>query len=596
MSKKITESMLKGLVEQVLNEKGLPVTDIETKDDNAVKDELGIPHGGRSSTPMATIKSIASQQPEANELDKVDFEAVFNETDWSSDENVKRAESALKIYYYSKHQAEVQSKILQAYEKSNYNTYVPALPANPSKTDISNSTKRHKFKLMVDQRVLGKRILKQNPKHSLLMFIAARQEAQALGDNERVESVRAAFKRWLKNKTADKSLTADELIDLNKIFNSFDESDVTVPSIDLPLESTFEPSRTFGKIPSATLSVFNKFKSDAKTADQITKKLISFSNLIKDSANGDSEAIESLQSIAKKDPGMIISAGMILKYFSMVIAEISAMEAGKFFEAFSAMLFSGKVVGGDAGASDVFLYDSDSQKIFTSQKLYSSLDGVKQKIGKRSLDGKGVWADTADANTIFYFCGIKDDSQKTSSVAVYICGVSRITRNDQDVFYLLDKNGKRTKIQVFQHDDGNLLVGKAMALNRGLFKVGTIPVVDDLAEQEQIRTMDSLLSKSYENVASEALDLSKVIFSNAKKLEVEAVNYTQSTNVRDQMKTADSLISGYDEIKSNLGGFIESFAQDEYKKMNWSKTWAKDKAATVTESMLKKLIEENFKK
>ena len=106
----------------------------------------------------------------------------------------------------------------------------------------------------------------------------------------------------------------------------------------------------------------------------------------------------------------------------------------------------------------------------------------------------------------------------------------------------------------------------------------------------------SLLSRSYENVASEALDLSKTIFSNAKKLEVEAVNYTQSTNVRDQMKTADSLISGYDEIKSSLGGFIESFAQEEYKKMSWSKSWARDKAATVTESMLKKLIEENFKK
>ena len=135
-----------------------------------------------------------------------------------------------------------------------------------------------------------------------------------------------------------------------------------------------------------------------------------------------------------------------------------------------------------------------------------------------------------------------------------------------------------------------------MGLSENSFKVGTIPVVDDLADPEQIRTMDSLLSRSYQEVASEALNLSKVVFSNAKKLEVEAVNYTQSANVRDQMKTADSLISGYDEIKSNLGEFIESFAQEKYRGGMWTKTWAKDKAATVTESMLKKLIQEKFKK
>jgi hypothetical protein len=58
MSKKITESMLKGLVEQVLSEKGLPVTDITNKDDNSVKDELGIPLGGPSSTPIVMIKVI----------------------------------------------------------------------------------------------------------------------------------------------------------------------------------------------------------------------------------------------------------------------------------------------------------------------------------------------------------------------------------------------------------------------------------------------------------------------------------------------------------------------------------------------------------
>lgn len=585
MSKKITESMLKGLVEQVLNEKGLPVRDISTKDTATVKGELGI----NNLPGINKIKSIADAKPNSDDLEKIDFEEVFNK-DYTLEDNVEKAEAALEIWYYSTFGPEVKSKILDAYKGSKYNLETIA--------STKAARKKHKFKYMIDQNVVGRKTLtKTKGFKMMIMLFRQMHDARRNGDQPRAEKLAVQMKKKWKELKVDNSLTQDELIELGEIFKDFDESDVAVPSMDLPLESTFDASRTFGKIPSATLSVFNKFKSDAKTADQITKKLILFSNLIKDSANGDDEAIESLQSIAKKDPGMIISAGMILKYFSMVIAEISAMEAGKFFEAFSAMLFSGKVVGGDAGASDVFFYDSDRQKIFTSQKLYSSLEGVKQKIGKRSLDGKGIWAETADANTIFYFCGIKNDSQKTSSVDVYICGLSRITNEkDEDVFYLLDKNGKRTNIQAYVEVDGNVSIGKAIALNERLFKVGTIPVVDDLADPEQIRTMDSLLSRSYQNVASEALDLSKVIFSNAKKLEVEAVNYTQSTNVRDQMNTADSLISGYDEIKSNLGGFIESFAQEEYKKMNSTKTWAKDKAATVTESMLKKLIEENFKK
>lgn len=586
MSKKVTESMLKGLVEQVLNEKGLPVRDINDKDGADVKRELGL----ERNPSFDAIKGVANAKPESDDLEKIDFEEIFNQTYENSDDNVEKAEDGLKIWFYSTFGPEVKDKILDAYEGSSYNLYTI-----PNKADTKG---KHKFKFMVDQRVLGKNTLTKTKGFKIMrMLRRARDEAEATGDTDKFEELKAKISDMYLNLRADKTLTQDELIQLDKIFKDFDESDVTVPSMDLPLESTFQPSRTFGKIPSATLSVFNKFKSDAKTADEITKKLILFSNLIKDSANAQPDAVEALQSIAKKDPGMIISAGMILKYFSMVITEISAMEAGKFFEAFSAMLFSGKVVGGEAGASDVFLYDSSSQKIFTSQKLYSDLEGVKQKIGKRDPSGKGVWADTADANTVFYFCGIKDDSQKTSSIDVYICGLSRITNaQGEDVFYLLNKNGKRTDMQAYVHADGNVQIGKAMSKHKPSFKVGTIPIVDDLATPEQIRSIDSLLSKSYGNVASEALDLSKVIFSNAKKLEAEAVNYTQATGLQDQMKVADSLVSGYDEIKSNLGGFIESFAKEEWKKMNWSKDWAKDKAAKITESMLKKLIEENFKK
>lgn len=592
MSKKVTGKELQKLIEGVLSERGLPVNNVNTKTSDQVKGELGLPLG-KSSTAASIrkIRKIADLIDDPETLDEDDFKEVFSKTNWAPESaETSLAEDALKIYVYSQYSQEVRDKILNAFEDSSYNKHVPNLPTD--KAEAKKVAKKYKFKFKVDQRVLGKKWLDANPIHTAFMFDALKQDAKG----DQIFSILAAEEKWLQKKIADKSLSEDELKSLNLIFSSFDESDLTVPSMDLPLESTFNPSRTFGKIPSATLSVFNKFKSDSKTADEIIKKIINFSNLFKDSANGDDEAIKKLQLIAKKDPGMIISAGMILKYFSMVIKEISALEAGKFFEAFSAMLFSGKVVGGDAGSSDVFLYDSSSEKIFTSQKLYSSLEGVKQKIGKRDESGKGVWADTANARTIFYFCGLKDDSQKTTSVTIYICGVARITKDGKDIFYLLNKDGKRTKLIAFDDGDGNLSIGKAMSKNEASFKVGSIPIVDDLATEDQIRSIDSLLSKSYEKIASKSLELSKIIFSNAKKVEAEAVKYTQSTNVREQMRTADSLISGYDEIKLNLGDFIESFAQSEWKKMMMDKSWAKEKASKITESMIKKLIEEKFKK
>ena len=82
MSKKITEAMLKGLVERVLseeqlNEKGLPVIGINSKNGREIKDELGI-DGSRPS--LDKIKQIASTSGKTDDLEKIDFAKVFSET------------------------------------------------------------------------------------------------------------------------------------------------------------------------------------------------------------------------------------------------------------------------------------------------------------------------------------------------------------------------------------------------------------------------------------------------------------------------------------------------------------------------------------
>ena len=270
MSKKITEAMLKGLVERVLkeeqlNEKGLPVIGINDKGGRGVKNELGI-DGDRPS--LEKIKQIASVGGNTDDLEKIDFAKVFSETDWTEDA-IKTAEAGLEIWKRSKLNPEVREKIIDAYEGSNYHDYELKTSADKNKS---------KFKHWIDQRIIGASTLKQTPGNIFLMFKDDLTKAKKDGDDERAEDVRAAFSKWLKNKKVDKSITSDELIELDRIFKDFDESDLTVPSMDLPLESTFDQSRTFGKIPSATLSVFNKFKSDTKTVDEVTNKLIDFSN------------------------------------------------------------------------------------------------------------------------------------------------------------------------------------------------------------------------------------------------------------------------------------------------------------------------------
>lgn len=570
---KVTKNDLEKLIEGVLSEKELPFKDIKKYSDSELKNALGI----NSTKPKADlIRKIARGEIPQNELSKSDFEKAFRKP---IDREV--AEAALAIYLNTSVDNKMRADVLDAYQGSDYNIAPENKKANPNK-------------FRVDQRVAGKESIEN--RIDRFMNNVAVQLKKARTPQEKKAVIDAARQKI----ASAKDLSRQQLAALEDIFTSYEETG-DLPTPDIPQYRTtdqgggWEQQKNFGQIPSATLAVFTNFSKGLNTADEITSRLLEFSDLFTGVGNGDPAKEAQLRSEIQKDPGLVLSASMVLKVFSRVVREIEDMEAGKFFESFCAMLYSGRVVGGEAGASDVFIYTDQGQPIYTSQKLYSDLEGVKQKEGKKSPDGKGVWADTQDDKPIFYFVGIKEEGKLGAKVDIYICGVARVTGTDE--YYMIDKDGKRTKIQAFVHTDNNVLIGKAMSKNRNLFKVGEIQTADPV-DPEAFRSMDALINRVFTTISDDAIEAARAVYKKSKTIEVNTTKYSQTDDFAKQMDLADEMVTSYNDLKGDLGDFLGKFSRekDSTKAQTQSKVKQIKESETITASDLKKLIEEKFKK
>ena len=565
---KVTKSDLEKLIEGVLSERELPFKDIKKYSDSELKQALGI----NSTKPKADlIRKIARGEIPQNELSKSDFEKAFRKP---IDREV--AEAALAIYLNTSVDNKMRADVLDAYQGSDYNIAPENKKANPNK-------------FRVDQRVAGKESIENR-------FEKFMKKVEDLFDKaETAEAKKAVIDAARQKAASAQDLSRQQLAALEDIFTSYEETG-DLPTPDIPQYRTtdqgggWEQQKNFGQIPSATLAVFTNFSKGLNTADEITSRLLEFSDLFTDTTKQ-----AQLQAEIQKDPGLVLSASMVLKVFSRVVREIEDMEAGKFFESFCAMLYSGRVVGGEAGASDVFIYTDQGQPIYTSQKLYSDLEGVKQKEGKKSPDGKGVWADTQDDKPIFYFVGIKEEGKLGAKVDIYICGVARVTGTDE--YYMIDKDGKRTKIQAFVHTDNNVLIGKAMSKNRNLFKVGEIQTADPV-DPEAFRSMDALINRVFTTISDDAIEAARAVYKKSKTIEVNTTKYSQTDDFAKQMDLADEMVTSYNDLKGDLGDFLGKFSRekDSTKAQTQSKVKQIKESETITASDLKKLIEEKFKK
>ena len=571
---KVTKNDLEKLIEGVLSEKELPITiPPGTPKATLKKDLLGI----TSTKPTADlILKIAAGVDPKNKLTKSDFEEAFKEPI-----NTEVAEAALAIYLNTGVDNKMRADVLDAYQGSNYNEAPENKKANPNK-----------FK--VDQRVAGKESIKSK-------FERFMKRVEELFDAaETAEAKKAVIDAARQKAASAQDLSRQQLAALEDIFTSYEETG-DLPTPDIPQYRTtdqggnWEKKKNFGQIPSATLAVFTNFSKNLNTADEITDRLLKFSDLFTGVGTGDTDKEAQLRAEIQKDPGLVLSASMVLKVFSRVVREIEDMEAGKFFESFCAMLYSGRVVGGEAGASDVFIYTDQGQPIYTSQKLYSDLEGVKQKEGKKSPDGKGVWADTQDDKPIFYFVGIKEEGKLGAKVDIYICGVARVTGTDE--YYMIDKDGERRNIQAFVHTDNNVQIGKAMSSNRNLFKVGEIQTADPV-DPEAFRSMDALINRVFTTISDDAIQAARAVYKKSKTIEVNTTKYSQTDDFAQQMNLADEMVTSYNDLKGDLGDFLVQFSKEDgpINTQTQSKVKQIKESETITASQLQKLIEEKFKK
>jgi len=552
----MSKSGLDKLIEQVLNERGIPVTlRTGSGSTNYNKGELGLT--GKPS--MDKLRALAAAETPDAELTVDDLNKAF-EYVGSTRPTRANAEAALEMYFNSSLDTEVKDIIKQAYIGSKYQ---------------NSSYNQGEYKKKMEDELGASELISDRVKifwNKIInkMHTTARQN---INTGDQGPTRQDIFQQARAQLEKNKDLSTVELAALDQLYTAYDETG-DLPTPDMPQYRTvktsddWQQSKDFGQIPSATLQVFTNFSKGLKTADEITERLIKFSKLFRNTGQR-----HFLKKVAAEDPGLVLSAAMVLKLFSRVMREIEALEAGKFFESWCALLYSGRVVGGEAGASDVYFYAANGAKVNTSQKLYASLEGISQAEGEKTDEGKGVWSDTQDFEPLWYFSAVKTEAPAKASsrrelgsggVTLYTCGVKRVV--DKDIYFLVDKDGNDTDIQVQtkQGESGSprVLIGLAMTKNEALFRVGNIytaPVVDP----DAFRSYDSLLNKQFDKIGNDAIQAVRGVYKKSKTLEVNSTKYSQTDDFSEQMGLADGLITNYNDLKSDLDDMIRLFSQEE---------------------------------
>ena len=254
----------------------------------------------------------------------------------------------------------------------------------------------------------------------------------------------------------------------------------------------------------------------------------------------------------------------------MCVKEINSLEAGKFFETFTALLMGGVVVGSGGGAEDVLT--GENLNVYTSQKLYKKLSGITQAEGSRDEKGKGIYGAT-DKRIVYYLIGIKKDaegsatSQNVEIVAVnlYLCGITRKGAEENTQYFLRSTSGEvLQEIAVSSldpKDNPRVLLGDAIAKHEGKCYLGDL-VIAAPDNPEAFRSVDVLLNEVFKNMNSSAIKAFSQATKNINKVQKSTVKYattSKGTKISEQMKEAGQIIDGYKQLRQNLKDVLTGF-------------------------------------
>jgi len=604
MSKKITESMLKGLVEQVLNEKTLPVAmkkkDAQTgnytnTDRNVadIKQDLG---SNRIKVTKPTLKDLASKDGDTTELNLSDFAKAFSRAGASSAitgaPTADSAKDAYKLMNDPNLDSDIKTDIESEYKKTQaWKSYVNSranLPGDPAslkyneKMPLETSSELGSGRGAQNVRELKalltragasasnmhadylKKYIKHNEdyaRNAVYIMKSLVQNGELPSSNKFYHLAQLEYK---KNEKAKLTAPADR--------GDLDRQTITAPEISTQgIES--------GKMLSSQFHMFDKFvqgtdsSSPRETLKNRVKKITDFS----DELYNVNEATTPASSDKYFD---FFNKTMMMDYINKMVFEMDSMAGAYTFEAFCAYLAGGisggktKGLSGKMGATDFSTSDGNKG----SAKYLKTMSEFKQSAGDFVVNQP----------ITYVFASKRDSSSKGVSspdeiheIEMFVLEAKLV--DETKLPHKFEINGRIEKIS---QKDGSYVFTAKDADSAGTLRLRT-------SSNELVTKNLSALADGIGSDVKQAFESFKATMSDLLKAKDNIEIYVQKGDIADD-----------DDASKNVGAVASEKLQSA--NLNFDKVKATISSAPapapvteskkVTTAMFKKLIQENFKK
>tara|TARA_R110001592_G_scaffold6137_1_gene33278 strand:- start:215 stop:1981 length:1767 start_codon:yes stop_codon:yes gene_type:complete len=588
MSKKITESMMKGLVERVLSEKvNLPFSDNIVK----FRKDAGLETDDLESREFNRLKKIDGDREALSQKD-LKISKAFNKP------------SGVVDKIKSKTNDDDLKSTIDSLDDSGFEFLQVLGPQDLKNADADGKTSAAVVLKNIEK--LRTHWIQNNAKTPLQSYLA-----NVIKDADTPLSLAAPVRR---DATQDQIKAALQQVRDNKLekFNAEFKSLIkTVNSLEAkPLQ---EP---FGDLPSAAslstqggslgdLNSFSEAALDSSYVDMLSAL----------SGSDFAEKIQSLGSLAETLKSKDLISNLTPEQSFEIAATIPLLTtlfnlsktfdpsaAGFEFEKFTAALLGGLQVGGANGATDVVAALKNNKVFRVSAKFLSSTELTQAIGGPEGIDA------TLEKGPLYYLFGYKrgyvrdtspkgfttsPEATKYNQISFYCIKISK----EGDKYYgsLLSQSGDwfglKKELPVKEVDsldaDGNK-TGTIKKLKAWNYEFNKSPFARITALEELDSSAMSLANVINKNVEESSNSILKSLKSVFEKLE-NLKRSTQSFSAKKTVEPTEAL-SYVEQI-----GKDHKTVKDDYMKVFSDTEKAKFNSA-VTESMLKKLIQEKFKK
>ena len=586
-NKQVTESMLKAMIGEVLSEKvSLPFSDNIAK----FRKDAGLEKGDLDSTEFNRLKKIDGDK---DALSQKDFKIskAFNKPAGVVDKiKSKTNDSDLK-------------STIDSLDDSGFEFLKVLSPQGLESLDDPKATKAS---VLDNIKKLRDHWLSNNEKEPLKSYLlnvikdadTPLALASAIQDKAAQDEISAALEQVDNNDLERFDVKFKSLI---RTVSSLEPTPLQEPFGDLPSAASLATQKgSLGDLDSFAEASLDRSYVDmlsALSGDDFAEKIQSLGSL--------AEILKSKEAISSLDEEQSFQVAATIPLLTTLFnlsKTFDASAAGFEFEKFTAALLGGLQVGGANGATDVVAALANGQVFRVSAKLLSSTRLTQAIGGPEGIDA------TLEKGPLYYLFGYKRGYVKDNSAKGFTTK-GEATKYNQINFYCIKiskENGKyfgnalsksgdffglpqelKVKSEISLDDDGNSsgTVDKLIAWNKKFADspFARITALENL--DTNAMALANVINKNVEDSSNLILKSLKSVFEKLENLK----RNTQSFSAKKAVEPSEAL-SYVEQI-----GKDHKTVKDDYMKVFSDPEKAKFNPA-VTESMLKKLIEENFKK